>query len=478
MLDVVAFSTVAAPLSKALALSLVVERVLEAGKNVLESFLGPKTVRALPPPEAAGRAVATLAGELDEDARAVAVEREAEVEAEEHREKSERLADLRALLRTAESGPVDEAGKAELVTLRQDVLTLTTELRATERLGEWDEQVGPAIVLAIPATDPDSGKVVKTLVLQLLGFATGIVLARFAGVTLFGTFLGAGAAVPVPVDYILTGLLIGGGSGPMHVLIRFITERKTATEAPAAQAPRAAPAALRAAAPLPVLPVAPPIVVTAPKEDLAGWVDVRYDGGVARERLEHVHKRASDPDMIVFHHTAMHSRSTFEDVVRVITNRTSGGGNWLTGYNCVITADGTVHPFCRWDRYGNHAVGYNRRSLGIAFNGNFETDPNVPFSNPDGRMGATRPTEDQLMSGARVAALWTLLYPVRVAFGDAIVPHKQIASKACPGSQFPYDEFQRLVEHFHDRWSRSDAVQERIAAFKLKPYLYVTEAQT
>jgi len=44
-------------------------------------------------------------------------------------------------------------------------------------------------------------------------------------------------------------------------------------------------------------------------------------------------------------------------------------------------------------------VGFNRRSLGISFNGNFETNPNVPFSNPDSRYGPPRPMEPQLRAG-------------------------------------------------------------------------------
>ncbi len=213
---------------------------------------------------------------------------------------------------------------------------------------------------------------------------------------------------------------------------------------------------------------APAVVKSLPPEELAGWQDLPYLGGVNREKLEHVHRRAGNPDLIVYHHTAMNSGSTFEDVVRVIESK-----NWVTGYNCVILADGSIRPFCRWDRFGNHAVGFNRRSLGIAFNGNFETDPAVPFSNPDGRMGLPRPTEVQLKAAARVVTLWTFLYPIAVDFDDQIIPHNRISSKACPGSQFPYDEFRRLIEHYRKKWEESEQVQERLEEFKLKPYLFV-----
>jgi len=56
-------------------------------------------------------------------------------------------------------------------------------------------------------------------------------------------------------------------------------------------------------------------------------------------------------------------------------------------------------------------------------------------------------------------------------FDRQIIPHRQIASKACPGSQFPYAEFRQLVAFYRSRWEHSPLAQERIAAFRLKPFL-------
>jgi hypothetical protein len=216
------------------------------------------------------------------------------------------------------------------------------------------------------------------------------------------------------------------------------------------------------------------LMVKMPQEDIpVNELDIAYAGGVDREKLEWIHRRRANPDMIVFHHTGMHRNSTFEDVVRLIQSRKDSQGNpWVTGYNCVITADGVIHPFCRWDRYGNHAAGFNMRSLGLAFNGNFEIDPRVPFSNPDGRLGPPQPTEPQLKAGARIVVLWTFLYDIEVDFYKSIIPHNQVSSKTCPGTAFPYDAFKKWVEFYRERWERSPAVQEQIEEFKLKPYLY------
>ena len=88
-------------------------------------------------------------------------------------------------------------------------------------------------------------------------------------------------------------------------------------------------------------------------------------------------------------------------------------------------------------------------------------------------MGPPRPTEVQLQAGARVVTLWSFLYGIEIDFEKNIIPHHQIASKACPGSNFPYDEFKRWIEFYRQKWEKSDLAQEKIEAFKLKPYLYV-----
>lgn len=417
------FQSVIGPLAAALGLSVGVERILEFFKNFLEPRLGAELTRKVTPGEALQKRAEQLQRTLD----------------------------------AAEDGQT----KA------------------------WDEQVPTAIALVRPATDPDDGSVFRALILQLLGFAVGILLARIFRVQMFDALLGngaIGARISAPLDYVLTGLFIGGGSAPAHLLVRFITERKVSLPesaperaAPPAPAPQAA---LVTSAAAPPRAAASPAIVLAPPDAAAEeWPDLRYEGGVDRDLLENVHRRSGDPNLVVFHHTAMSMRSTFQDVVNVIKSRTDAKGRpWLTGYHCVILGDGSIHPFCRWDRYGTHAAGFNDRSLGLAFNGNFENDPKVPCSNPTGRYGPLRPTDAQLRSGAKVVALWSFLYPeISIDFDRKILPHTKIpnANKPCPGSQFAYDEFRKLVEHYHERWKHSPYIQDRIGAFKLKSCLYV-----
>lgn len=374
---------------------------------------------------------------------------------------------LKLLLKGAEGKRIPQMSEASRMI---EDLKKTHELEKDQEEEEWDERFSNATILVEPATDPDDGRTLKAFILQLLGFAAGIILARLSGLQLFNSFLAGSQAIPPWADYLLTGLLIGGGSAPVHVLIRFITQRKITAK------PQLAPAEEEEQKPPAATEIEAPAIISAPLIKAAAdeWIDIPYNGGVDREKLEGVHKRKDNPNLIVYHHTAMSSQSTFEDVVRVIKNRTDSKGNhWITGYNCVITAGGSIHPFCRWDRYGNHAAGYNLRSLGLAFNGNYETNSSIPFSNPDGRMGPPRPTEAQLKAGARVVTLWTFLYGMEVDFKKAIIPHKEISNKTCPGSAFPYQEFEKWVEFYRRQWEKSTAIQERLEAFRLKPYLYV-----
>ena len=449
------FSSVIVPLSVVLMLALSVERFIEISKHLMDLVIGVSGTRKMPDTKAVETAVNDLEKKANSDAARKQAEEAAEVGRAKHLE-------MLSVLRSDEPTP-PEVSKA---------------LTKAESSTEWSEQVSNCTILTVPATDPDDGTTMKVFILQLLAFATGIILARLFEVDLFNKLLAGHAhylqvlavktstahnvsLVPPSIDYLLTGLLIGGGSKPIHILIRFVTQRKIIAtkvhevakeEKQLVEAPKKA--------------VASPVAAVA--NGSHEWVDIDYHGGVDRDILETVHKRDKNPNMIIYHHTAMHSDSTFDDVVRVIKSR-----DWVTGYNCVILADGSIKPFCRWDRFGNHAVGYNRKSLGISFNGNFETNPSTPFSNPDGRAGIQRPTELQLKSGARVIALWTFLYDIEENFEKTIIPHKQISSKGCPGNNFPYDEFKHWISFYRKSWAKSEFAMSRLEEFKLKPYLYV-----
>ena len=437
----VPFDSFIAPFAAVLGLSLVVERLLEYGKNIFEGLLGTtegaqtpdlRRTQALMEETASARKRDRLARHDEDEGEKLRGEIESESDPETKREKIDAAMDL-----------------AQMAKL------------------EWAERPQEGVVLWEPAHDLTDAKTVPTLILQLLGLVVGVVLARTSGLALLSHF--PGISVPRGWDFLLTGLLPGGGSAPIHAIIRFITQRKSVGIVSGDQT-REEKNAVANTGSVP-LPMADGPATTTAVIDTASfeWTDIRYNGGRDREALESIHHRPGEPNLIVYHHTAMHSDSTFEDVVRVIKDR-----DWVTAYHCVITADGGIHPFCRWDRFGSHAYGYNYRSLGISFNGNFETDPEVPWSNPTGRFGLTAPTQQQVQAGARIVALWTLIYGIEPDFRSSVIPHKQISTtgKTCPGSNFPYFEFQASVEGYRDAWMASSSAMERIEQFKKRPYLY------
>jgi len=353
---------------------------------------------------------------------------------------------------------------------------LRTELAGYTRDREWNEAVPSHIIAWQPATAPNDSRVYREVALHAVGLLLGIGLAAYSDLQLFHVLLGTSSVIhfSASLDYIFTGLLISAGSGPVNVLITFISQRKVSVATDEIKAGEDKQEKQKTARIESTGNHDKPALQKAMHD--ADWVHIPYQGGVDRDSLEFVHKRKADPDMVIFHHTAMRRDAAFDDVVRVIKSRKDSKGNpWLTGYNCVITEDGVIHPFCRWDRYGSHAAGYNSRSLGLAFNGNFETNRDVPYANHDGRYGPSTPSDPQLESGARIVALWAHIYPgISPTFGagGSIIPHNLISDKGCPGSAFPYQDFYDLVLYYYKAWENSDTAKGEIKKFMRRPYLY------
>lgn len=395
-----------------------------------------------------------------------------------------------SLSRGEELGHLDKATHA--IRAAETALKAAREPAAAKASAAKSEQEAGADALrAVPATDIPAGQEIvekypapripcipvapqseydaaKVLFLQLSAAALGIVLAQLFDLRLLTLLLNREpqqlpAYFPV-IDMLFTGIVIGGGSQPIHVLIRFITERKVTVARDEAEAKK--PKSIGTA-------ISTGTLVEEQKEDLHDWKDIPYDGGIDPDKLETVHKRPRDPNLVVYHHTAMSSASSFQDIVKeLIVDR-----KWRTGYHCVIMPNGAVRPFCRWDRYGNHAKGLNLTSLGIAFHGNFHIVAGDEFSNVDGRFGNQRPTEAQLHAGARVIALWVELYDdIELDFTSCIMAHKDAipGHTVCPGSNFPHKQLEDLVHHYVETWNGSAHAQSRLEAFRdpSRKYIY------
>ncbi|RPH92142.1 MAG: N-acetylmuramoyl-L-alanine amidase, partial [Calditrichaeota bacterium] len=323
----------------------------------------------------------------------------------------------------------------------------------------------PPFRLGIQEGSPlDSLKVRKEFWCDIFGMFIGIVGCFYWKVSflrLINVEAITGEVSPHFGEFILLGIIIGSGSKPIHFLMEYLLTRKiTLTkqeleESPAAEAPSPVLTLVSSGQVQPV--VARPLTL----EELIGF---RYGGGVEPDRLQGSHLRLQPIDLILYHHTCMHSNASFEDLVEVFDQR-----GWLTGYHCVVFHDGSIRPFCRWDRIGNHAYGYNQRSLGLAFQGNFECDPRVPCSNIQGCKGLLEPTIDQLDAGAKIVALWCALYKIPLDFRRSIRPHADVADKACPGSNFPTERFQSKIKEISVGWKNDAVFAAALKSFKEQP---------
>lgn len=90
------------------------------------------------------------------------------------------------------------------------------------------------------------------------------------------------------------------------------------------------------------------------------------------------------------------------------------------GYHFLVRKNGTIERGRAENLVGAHAAGNNSNSIGICFEGNFETES----------MG-----EAQKNAGKELIAYICNKYGI-----DVIIRHKDVASTACPGKNFPYTE--------------------------------------
>ncbi len=148
-------------------------------------------------------------------------------------------------------------------------------------------------------------------------------------------------------------------------------------------------------------------------------------------------------ERIMLHHTA-HPTWNALDVHNYHKNTNYWAG---IGYNYFIEKDGTIEE-CRGFHVGAGAKGYNSTSLHICFAGNFETQ---------------KPTKEQIESGK-----WLVNYLLSLcSTSTKVVGHKDIGNTACPGKNFPLDEFKQI------KVGRPDNKKERIKKLqRLLNYIY------
>lgn len=124
---------------------------------------------------------------------------------------------------------------------------------------------------------------------------------------------------------------------------------------------------------------------------------------------------------IVLHHAAA---STCD--ARTVHTWHLGRGFSGIGYHFLVRKNGTIERGRAENLVGAHVAGYNSDSIGICFEGNFETET----------MG-----EAQKNAGAELVDYLKKKYSI-----NTVVRHKDLAATACPGKNFPFEEILQGVK--------------------------------
>lgn len=105
--------------------------------------------------------------------------------------------------------------------------------------------------------------------------------------------------------------------------------------------------------------------------------------------------------------------------VETIHNWHLGRGWCGIGYNFYVRKDGSVYQGRGWDAVGAHCAGYNSTSVGICFEGDYETEADMPAA--------------QYNAGVELIRMALARYPAITE----ICGHNAHGATACPGRHFP-----------------------------------------
>ncbi|WMJ81985.1 N-acetylmuramoyl-L-alanine amidase [Clostridium sp. MB40-C1] len=133
----------------------------------------------------------------------------------------------------------------------------------------------------------------------------------------------------------------------------------------------------------------------------------------------------NSPKNIVLHHTECNGWSV--DRLHQL-HKNEFGWNGI-GYHFYIRKDGRIYRGRPESTMGSHCKGFNRNSLGIAFEGDYQNT-------------------DKIMPQAQLnSALW-LVGVLKNKYGNmGIYGHREVGSSNCPGRYFPLNNFKNSTIH-------------------------------
>lgn len=130
-------------------------------------------------------------------------------------------------------------------------------------------------------------------------------------------------------------------------------------------------------------------------------------------------EKRSRTECIILHHIAAERASLLD----VHNWHLAAGWSGIV-YHFYIRKDGSIHRGRPEDSIGAHALGYNHNSIGICFEGNFETE-----------------NMNELQKNA---AKELIAYIMRKYGACGIFMHSDISLEACPGACFPFEELKAV----------------------------------
>lgn len=141
-------------------------------------------------------------------------------------------------------------------------------------------------------------------------------------------------------------------------------------------------------------------------------------------------------EYIVLHHAGA-SKCSATDIDQWHKNN-----GWIgIGYHFFITKKGECYEGRPLDKLGAHCTGFNSRSIGICFEGDFETETL---------------TDVQKRTSIELLKYLNKIYP------NAILKrHKDLFNTACPGKKFPFEEIKKgAIDTAKELTSGNDIVWE------------------
>lgn len=119
-------------------------------------------------------------------------------------------------------------------------------------------------------------------------------------------------------------------------------------------------------------------------------------------------------DYIVLHHRAGNG-----DVLSIHDQHLKQGWSGI-GYHYYIRKNGAIYGGRPESTKGAHCINYNSNSIGICFEGNYETETTMP--------------QVQIKAGQELISYLRGKYP-----SAKVVGHRDLYATACPGKYFPSD---------------------------------------